>query len=582
MKYRLTYLLVLLLAPAGCDDIAAKLDAECMDNLDCAHGMVCHQESGKCLANVQIVPSVEVWPPSNNNQGWVAQEFINPGLGPDGKLSLRLGESVSMQGSVYASDKPNMPVPSRVVAWRDSKIKGRPRVQVETTVGTGGKTDTPKDYVMWLAPGHKYTFLIAPKMPFNVLYPPLVMDNVTIASHAKKDFVLEGEERTVAVKGKLVDAAGNAIRDDKVKIKDPAKPKDPTAYLSSSLHIWAKEVGGFHESTLAKTDHLTGAFSFRVPASTTVPATGRTYDVKVESQPGSIPMPTLTCTNVVLGIFSSAKAEQDLGSLRMPAFLMPKLFTWSVKGSDKLSKVAGATVTFHLAMDKVPRNQGFEKCTAYYQQTAITDATGKVTVMLLPGSTKNQKYQVTVAAPNGSPYASRLIKDLEVGSSGGVHKDIILDDRYELSGKVVGPDGKPVAGAKVEAAGIKSVASATVQPATTSATTDAKGIFKLFADSGNYNINVRPPYGAALPSYVMRNISVTGNHDDLLFKIPMGTILAGTVKQPGGKALGNARVEVYEQVYHTDQKTLTTTLRASDISASGGTFSLVLPAKTVK
>ncbi len=582
MIYRSTYLLVLLLGLAGCDDVATALEAECSDNLDCAHGMVCHQDSGKCLANVQTAPSVEVWPPSNNNQGWVAQEFINPGLGPDGRLNLRLKASVSIQGSVYASDKPNQPVPARVVAWRDSKIKGRPKVQVETTVGKGGKTDTPKDYVMWLAPGHKYTFFIAPKKPFNVLYPPLVMDDVTVSSHTKKDFVLEGEKRTVAVKGKVLDATGNAIRDDKVQIKDPSRPKNPTAYLSSSLHIWAKEVGGFHESTLAKTDHLTGAFTFRVPPSTTVPATGRTYNVKVESKPGSIPMPTLTCTNVVLGIFSGTKAEQDLGSLRLPAFLMPKLYTWAVKGSDKLTKVAGATVTFRLEMDKVPRNQGFEKCTAFYEQTAITDAAGKVTVMLLPGSTKNQKYQVTITAPNGNPFASRLIKDLEVGASGGVHKDIILDDRYKLSGKVVGPDGKPVAGAAVRAAGIKSVASATVQPATTSATTDAKGIFKLFADSGNYNINVRPPHGAALPSFVMRNISVTGNHKDLLFKIPMGTILAGTVSQPSGKALGDARVEVYEQVFNTDQKTLTTTLRASDISASSGAFSLVLPAKTVK
>jgi len=290
-------------------------------------------------------------------------------------------------------------------------------------------------------------------------------------------------------------------------------------------------------------------------------------------------MPTVSCKDVVLGIFAGQKAEQDLGSLRLPAFLMPKLYTWTVKGSDKKTAVVGATVTFRLDFTNMPRNQGYDKCTAYYQQTAITDSDGKITVMLLPGSSKNQLYKVTVTSPNGSRYASRLIKEMEVGGSGGVHKDILLDDRYELSGQVVGPEGKPVNGASIEAVGIKSTSATTVQPATTSTTADSKGIFSLFVDSGNYNINVLPPHGAALPSYVMRNKSVSGNVKDLLFKIPRGTILAGTVKQPDGKALGNARIEVYEQVFGSDQKAVSTTLRASDISASSGSFSLVLPAK---
>lgn len=576
MKYCSTYLLVLLLAVAACDDLSAP-GFECDSNEDCAPGTVCHVKSSKCLANVQTAPALEVWPPSTNNQGWVSQEFLTPSMGSDGQLKLQLAPSVSIQGSVYASDKPNKTIPASVVAWRSSLIKGRPRVQVETTVEEPGKTDTPKDYVMWLAKGHKYTFLIAPKKPYNALYPPLVVDSLTLSSHTKRDFVLEGTERSVKVMGKVVDATGAALRGDKVKIKDP---ENPGALLTSHLRVWASEVDGYHQSTLAKSDAVTGAFTFRVPASVTVPATGHLYNLKVESMPGSIPVPTVNCTNVVLGIFSGLKAEQDLGSLHLPAFLMPKTYTWTIKGSDKQTPVVGATVNFRLEFDKVPRNQGFDKCTAFYQQTAVTDSKGKVTVLLLPGASKNQLYQVTVTSPTGSKYASRLIKDMEVGASGGVHKDIILNDRYELSGRVVDKDGRPVVGAAIEAVGIKSLTGASkVQPATTSATTDSKGVFTLFADSGNFNINVRPPHGAALPSFVMRNKSVSGNVGDLLFKIPRGTILWGTVNQPGGKALGNAKVEVYEQVFGSDKKTLTTTLRAADISAASGSFSLVLPAK---
>ena len=577
MKYCSTFLISLFsLAAVACDD-GTSLGVECGADQDCTQGSVCHLESGKCLANVQTVPALEVWPPASNNQGWVSQEFLAPTVGGDDKLILQLAPSVSIQGSVYASDKPNKTVPSTVIAWRSSLIEGRPKVQVETTVEAPGKTDSPKDYVMWLAKGHKYTFFIVPKKPNNALYPPLVVDAMTLSSHTKKDFVLEGMERTVAVKGKVLDASGEAIRKDKVKVTDP---KDPKVQLSTSLRVWAFEADGVYQSTQSKTHDTTGAFTFRVPASVTVPATGRIYTVRVESMPGSIPVPTVSCSNVVLGIFSGQKAEQDLGSLHLPAFLMPKAYTWYVKGSDKKTQVAGATVTFRLNFDKMPRNQGFDKCSAYYQQTAVTDSNGKVTMLLLPGASKNQLYQVTVSSPTGSRYASRLIKEMEVGASGGVHKDIILDDRYELTGKVVGPDSKPVVGAAIEAVGIKSlIGTSSVQAATTFTTTDAMGIFNLFADAGNYNINVRPPHGAALPSYAMRNKSVTGNVKDLLFKIPRGTILSGTVKQPGGKSLDHAKVEVYEQVFGSDKKTLTTTLRASDISGASGSFSLVLPAK---
>ena len=564
--------LIVAVSLAGCGD-RVKDTVGCSSDSDCEQGSVCHHESGKCLANVQMAPDLEVWPPSTNNQGWVSQEFLKPTFGLDGKLNLQLKASVSMQGRVYSSDKPGVTVPASIVAWRTSLIKGRPKVQVGTATSSDTKSDLPKaPYVLWLARDLDYTFFVAPKKPYNTLYPPLVVNKIRLTDHIQRDLVLEGLDRTVAVKGKILDAAGSPLPDQKVLgVKGRA--------LNASLRVWASEMDGFYQSTPGLSDAKSGEFLFRVPASVTVPATGRVYTLTVESMPGSIPVPTVSCPNIVLGLFTGQKAEQDLGKLKLPAFLMPRTYTWFVKGSDKKTPVVGATVKFYLKFDKLPRSQGFDKCTAFYQQTAITDSSGKVTVLLLPGNSKNLRYQVTITSPANSRYASQLIKEMEVGATGGVHKDIVLDDRYELKGKVVGPDGKPVVGAVIEAEGIRSVSpDATVQPATTSTTSDDQGIFSLFADSGNYNLNVRPPQGVALPGFVMRNKKIDGNLADLLFKIPRGTILSGTVKQPSGKPLGSAKVEVYEQVYDS-AKTLTAIQRASDISTSDGSFTLVLPAK---
>lgn len=563
-----------MLAAAACED-PQMLSQQCTSDHDCAAGTRCHQESNQCLAPVRSTRDIEVQPSNQNNQGWVAQEFIKPTLTADGKVTLQLKGSVSIQGKVYASDDPTKMVPARIVAWRESLIPGRPRVQVQTEVPKGGgKADGPgkkSSYVLWLAKGFKYSFYVAPTAPLDAKYPPLVVSNLMLSDHLKKDFVLEGTERSVQVKGSIVDATGKALKAANVTDQQGNK-------LSASLQVRATEMVGSNQSTIAVTDSATGAFTFRVPPGVKVPATGRVYNLHVESAPGGVPVPTVTCSNLVLGLFSGQKAVQNLGSLQLPAFLLPQVYTWRVKGKDG-TPVAGAKVKAYLAFDKLPHSKGFDSCSAYYRRTAITDASGKVSMMLLPGTkAKNQGYEVTVTSPPSSRFASRLVSSMEVGSGGGVLADMVLAKRYLLSGTVVDQDGVPVKSASIVAEGIKSlVGTSRVQPATTSASSDAQGIFTLYADSGNYNLNIRPPQGAAMPSFVMRNKSVTGDVSNLLFKIPTGFVLTGSVQLAGGKPLASAKVEVYEQVYDSD-KTLVATQRASRITSQDGTFHMVLPA----
>lgn len=567
---------------AGCNGAALEGDA-CHVDGDCDPGKVCHVSTGACLPVVKQAPDLEVWPPNNNNQGWVPQEFVKPLTNADGLLDLRLQASISLQGKVYASDDLGKGIAARVIAWRDSLVFGRPSVQVEVSTAEG--SGDPGSFLLWLSKGFTYTFFVVPK---SGKYPPLVVSKLKLDDHTKRDFVLEGDDRAVAVQGKVLDATGNPFKRDTVK-------NATNGYFTSSVRVRAFEKNGLNQSTIAVTkpgtdkQSGTGEFSFLVPASYKVPATGTLYTLRVETAPGGIPIPTVECKNMVLGIFTSTKPKpvskpvQTVGDLRLPAFLWPKYFTFKVRGKDGSlngAAVSGATVKFSTKLDKMPRSEGFDNCTASYEQTGITDSKGDVTVPLLPGSTgKNMAYMVTVVSPADSPYASRLIAKQEVGSGGGVTETIFLEQRYKLSGKVVDHQDDPVPHATIEAQGIQLASSpANVPLGQTTANADAQGIFSLYVETGTYNFTVRPPQGAGLPSFNVRNKSVQSDLNSLVFKLPAAEVLTGTVRSAGGDLLSGIKVEAYELINETAQ-TQRACLQTSDISNSSGRFLLVLPAK---
>jgi len=573
--------LALVLA-GGCNESTLE-GGICHVDADCGPGMACHVSTGACLPSVEQAPDLEVWPPNNNNRGWVPQEFIKPLTGDDGLLDLRLQASISLQGKVYASDDLGKGIAARVIAWRDSLVFGRPKVQVEVSTAEG--TKNKGTFLLWLSKGSTYTFNIIPN---SGKYPPLVVSKLKLADHTKRDFVLEGEDRAVEVQGKILDATGNPLLEDTVK---KALGKD----FSSSVRVRAFEKNGLNQSTIAKTQPGTatgtdaGEFSFLVPASYKVPATGTLYTLRVETAPGGIPIPTVECKDMVLGIFTSSKPKpvskpvQTVGALRLPAFLWPKYFTFKVRGKDGSlngAAVSGATVKFSTKLDKMPRSEGFDNCTASYEQTGTTDSKGDVTVALLPGNSgKNMAYTVTVVSPADSPYASRLITKQEVGSGGGITETIFLEQRFKLSGKVVDHQDDPVPHATIEAQGIQLASSpANVPLGQTTANADAQGIFSLYVETGTYNFTVRPPQGAGLPSFIVRNKSVQSDLNSVVFPLPEPQVLTGTVRSAGGDLLSGIKVEAYELINETAQ-TQRACLQTSDISNSRGRFLLVLPAK---
>lgn len=563
-------LLVALLAGCGRDTADAGV---CADDGQCAAGELCNREVGRCMPLSAATLPLGIQPPTDNKMGWVPQEFAQPTLGPDGRLTLTLEPGISLQGSVYASDSASRGVPARVLAWRDSLISGRQRVQTETTVSINRDDGSPASYVLWLNSGLSYTFYVSPLPPYDAEYPPLVLPGVKVQSHTRRDLVLEGKDRTVLVRGKVLNT--NAL-----PLPAQVLLEQGGQSLETKVRVAAYEENGLYRSTVATADGSSGAFTFRVPASSKAPATGRTYTIRADAQPGSAPVPTVVCSGIVLGIYSGSGGAQYVGDLHLPAFRMAKNFSVKVRGEDG-SPVAGAAVKFHLDFQSVPQNEAFNRCTATYERSATTDAAGKVVLPLFPSpDKKNLSYRVTVISPSTSPHASRVISAFEVGpSDGGVLADIVLQRRYRYSGRVVTAEGQPVPGATIEARGVDDGTvskSDGLQPATTSAISGSEGQFSLYVEQGIYDFSVRPPRGAGLPGICVTAKRIDGDLHNLTFRISQPSVLAGTVVDERGNPVDGVRVEAYQPA---NQKALnrTSEVHASDISSGGGAFQLLLP-----
>ena len=574
-----------LLLAAGCGEVQESGDF-CIQDQDCRSGSLCVLSTNACTSVVSSVPDLEVLPPNINNQGWVVQEYTKPGLNSLGRLKLKLTQAISLEGKVYASDSKGKEMSARITAWRDSLLPGRPQVQVSTSTSQGKQDPNraPGTYLLWLTKNQSYTFLVSPLEPHDKDYPPLVVSGLNLTDHRKRDFVLEGKDRTVKVTGKVLDATGSPLPDqllvnETLPLKEQNKLENK---LRSSVRVRAYQTDGLHLSTLSSTDVKTGAFSFRVPAGGTMPTGGLTYSLRVESVSGSIPVPTVTCDKLFLGIYSGKTPEQVLGDMRMPAFLLPKYYTVKVMGKDGTVQgepVAGATVKFSMAFSKVPSGQGFSSCKATYERTGITKSDGSVMLPLIPGTdTKNQQYTVTITSPTSSPYAGAVMSSVAVGPRKGLLATLELSPRYKLAGQVVTGKGGAVAGALVEARGIAPQGGTAALPtARTSTTTDVNGRFNLAVEAGSYNFRIQPPQGEGLPAFSILNKSVSGDIGGVQFQVPAARVLAGEVADPTGRVLNSAKVSVYELVYDTD-KSKRAELRASDITDKAGTFSLLLPA----
>lgn len=545
----------------------------CATGGECGPGMACDAPSGQCLPVADRAPALEVTPPTNNNQGWVTQEFPTPPLDPDGRIVIQLAPAVALQGQVVASEAPGKVVPATIVTWRDSLIEGRDRLQAEARQTLGGKSDAPVDnkFELWLAKGHTYSVLVSPAAPFDEVYPPLYIPTLELKDHLARDFVLDGTDRAVKVEGRIRDYGGAVLSAQGLTDEKGNK-------LVSSLRVSAVEESGARRSTVGATLEKDGSFSLRVP-----PGIAK-YTLSVSSRGGGVPIPSMECEEVVMGLAEPGDPPtQKLKELRLPSFRFPRLYAVSVRGEDG-TPVVGAQVTFSTETPVLPTSQS--NCSARYSRTGHTGADGKAALLLLPGSAKeNQTYEVSVTSPATSPHASRFIKKLDVGPPNGpktVLAPISLSRRYSLTGTVVrADDGSPVEAVVIEATGVAPGQSGKtpVGAANANATTAADGTFELHVDDGTYNIHLKPPPGSGLPAYG-QTTKVEGDVKGARFEIPSPTVLTGQVLDPGGQRIKDATVRVFELVPVTAKPvTNKAALRGSAVTRADGSFNLILPAR---
>jgi hypothetical protein len=249
-------------------------------------------------------------------------------------------------------------------------------------------------------------------------------------------------------------------------------------------------------------------------------------DVVVAPPPGS-PVPYLADP-----VVTSLSEEQ------FPALPSPVVVSGSVVGPDRAPVVASLVIdstasvggTGGIIITSTDTTIAREQPFLHYATSAQTDGAGNYSVTLPPGT-----YDVFVAPVPGSNLAATSLT-LEVAPALGpgppvaAGKNLVLSLPGTMTGRATVADGRPLAGATVQALPAASLAASLVpttadprrwpRPGTT--TTDATGAFALALDPGLYDVVVQPANGTGLPWVTLSGQTVfAGETTELLFGAPL-------------------------------------------------------------
>lgn len=248
----------------------------------------------------------------------------------------------------------------------------------------------------------------------------------------------------------------------------------------------------------------------------------------VVAPPANVPEPT--------GVFN---LFEMLSPVSYPPVAPPVTVTGRVYAPDGAN--ASATLIFEAtsilgAMSVAVPN--FEFTTS----ATVTDGAA-YSVALPPG-----QYQVDVR-PSGPDVALSVVST-EIEQSEQL--DFVLGPLQTVTGSARVADGRPLAGAFVDAIGVQCESTATSStnclPRSTEGETDATGSYALKLDPGTYTLRVRPADGSALPWLVApQSVVVDGvsapSIEPIIVPAPMAVGL--TLADPSGNAIPNALVRVF-------------------------------------
>lgn len=567
-----------------------ETNGHCSSDSDCALSDACDVASGRCAPRARVNLALEVLPRTRGTG--VPQEFVDPPLSSQGSVLLQLQAPVALQGKVVASNARTTGIAARVIAWRRSLIRGRPAVRFETQTGASPGTELGH-YALWLSKGFKYSLYAAPLAKLAETVPPLLETGLLVDSHLQRNLVLDGPDRSVLVRGRVVAADGTPY----------SFPLRVRAFTGSGTHRWSTVArtcskGDTKPCTCDPAQQCYGQFSVRVPHGL------RRYTLRVETGTDaptktSEIVPTLECHGANLGLVAIATsggdpskvAAHELGDpIRLPKVGLAEPFSIAVVARDDRTAVAGARVTFTTKIAAPRAPEAFAgKCEAEFERTVITDGKGKATVALLPAAKgKLRSYVVTVVSPSNSKQASRRIEHFSVPADAGDLKALELSERFALHGTVVDSAGTPLRNAAVDARPIGSAEGLELGPATavtsdcsklsTSQSECRSGSFVLYVDPGSYNFHIRPPAESGVPSFLVKAKQVKAGAERLLFKAPPAEILVGRVVDANNRPLSGYSVSAYDSA-PTSLSSVEAVLRGAAFTDGEGRFRLLLGAR---
>lgn len=533
---------------------ACSFSGQCESDSDCDGDRVCHKLSGRCLTFVANTPlPIEVVPPQNES-GLIPEEFSNT------HNTLALTSALSLQGQVLTSDV-NKSIPARIRLWRASNISGRPPVYVETTI------ESEQSFLLWLKPHSPYSLFVSPSEPYKNTYPPKLDRDLEINDHLIRDLVLDGQDRSILVTGKVL-GAGSIPLNYGVTVN--------ASHVDGWLRSTDATTCSIHsiESCTCNDSSCQGEFSFRVPYGV------RSYTLKIQSSEEASTnenektnlIPKMECEGIVLGIVSpeTPQAKTTIKeALILPEFAPPQSFTFKIVNEND-EPISGVVIRAQRDFEVKSFPAVFEKCSASFSQQNTTNSSGELTLWLPPSS--EEAFTLSILSPPASQYASTRLKGFVLNDP-STPIVLHLEPRFALSGRLLDEQGDPLIRTQIIAKPSQQAPS-DVYAGASSTITDERGNFTLYTDLGSFNLHFTP--STFLPSFSALGIQANGNVDGLEYQAPPSGLVRGQIETEITKYLADFSVNAYLP-QDSDINLGSAILRGTARTSKDGKFELILP-----
>jgi hypothetical protein len=188
--------------------------------------------------------------------------------------------------------------------------------------------------------------------------------------------------------------------------------------------------------------------------------------------------------------------------------------------------------------------------------TTTDRSTGSATANLVPSETGYRTYSLLIE-PDGASDFQPTSTTVNVGAAAGYAQPIQLLLRPQLTGRVVGPDSKPLRGVMVVPTPARlqptsDVASVAVAYANTASpppkVTDSDGRFAIRLDKLPWQVALVPPAETMLPRVWTNDVDVASDVDVGDEQIPRGVMVKATLLDASNDAVVGADVRLYTVV----------------------------------